>query len=885
MKNDYLKFILLFLLTLLLFCQYTFSQTVFSGQIIDTNKQPLQGVSVRVYELGSKSIKAFAISNSKGSYRINQNIDKDSIRLVVSMMGYKIEERLILKSNLNQDFVLSSQPIELQEVIVKTPPIRQSQDTISYDIKKFANATDRNLGDVLKKLPGIDVASDGTIKYNGESINKYYTEGKDLFQGNYKIANDNFRWQDVERIEVLENHQSVRMLTDIKFSEKAGLNVIFKEDAKAKWLKKIDAGIGKSTEDYLYENTLSLIRINKKTQSFSVLSNNNTGADLSSYTLTLTSDQSFETGSRSVLAKNANSLTSIVGLNPPSLDQRFFLNNQTHYVTTKNLWTVRKIYETVLNIDFLRDQQINKGSSETRYFLGKDTLSVRENQDNKYSKNQIEASLSIVANQPKYYFSNKLIVKSIWNNIDGNILNKTNDDVQTVLQDSKFDTKWVSDELKILKRSVTNNIFEIKMWAYYLDSPQSLNVALESKNQHLFQGVRIQKSFFNLYANFILNKKIKLNVKTGIEYSNQNLTSELTGFPSSKLVVDSSLLSGNQKLSYFRLFAETGYSIINDRFKLNFNLLMSVLYWKSIDRKRIYGEPRLSMSYLFDSKWTTNIGYSYSYRIAEINEFNSAFILSNYRNILRNEGQLPEIQTHLGSLSINFKDIVHFWFFNIRGGINEVRNNILPVQTADGIYLRQVKRFSENTTFSKNISSDVSKYIYEIKTKFTLGASVQNQQSIRLVSDNQLATIENMSKNISFGLNAKAINWLQTQFDVNYTNSTNNIKTNFTDSKVNFNKTNFRLQTDLFFSKQLNCGFEANKYLIESAGIQPRDYLFLDFSTTYRFKKSGFEMNLYARNLTNENSFQTINFADNSSSITDFMLRSRQVLLKFGFKF
>jgi len=44
-------------------------------------------------------------------------------------------------------------------------------------------------------------------------------------------------------------------------------------------------------------------------------------------------------------------------------------------------------------------------------------------------------------------------------------------------------------------------------------------------------------------------------------------------------------------------------------------------------------------------------------------------------------------------------------------------------------------------------------------------------------------------------------------------------------------------------------------------------------------------MNLFAKNLTNENSLQTINFANNSSSITNFMLRSRHILLKFGFKF
>ncbi len=883
MENDYLKCTLLLLLTL--FYQYTFSQTVLSGQIIDTNKQPLQGVSVRVYELRSTSIKAFAISNSKGSYRINQNIDKDSIRLVVSMMGYKIEERIISKSNLNQDFILSSQPIELQEVIVKTPPIRQSHDTLSYDIKKFANATDRNLGDVLKKLPGIDIASDGTIKYNGEAINKYYTEGKDLFQGNYKIANDNFRWQDVERIEVLENHQPVRMLNNIQHSDKAGLNVVFKEDSKAKWIKKLDAGLGRSTDNFLYENVLSLIRINKKTQTFSVLNNNNTGADLSLYARTLTSDLFFESGPRSVLSKNASPLTTIVGLNTPSLNQRFFLNNQSHFVTSKNLWTVRKIYETVLTIDFLKDQQINQGSSETRYFLGKDTLRVRENQNNTYQQNQIEGSLSVVANQPKYYFSNKLIVKSIWNNNDGNIQNTTNTNAQSILQGNKFDTQWVSDELRILKKSASNNVLEFKLWGYYLNTPQTLNVALGGQNQPIFQQATVQKSFLNFYLNFVLNRKIKLNIKTGAEYSNQNLNSQLRGFPSSKLVGDSSLLRGNQNLSYWRAFAETGYSIVSERFKFSLNLPVSFLYWQNVDKKRFYGEPRLSMSYIFSPKWTTNIGYSYNYRIAEINDFNNTFILSNYRNITRNDGQLPENQLHSGNFSINFKDVVHFWFFNVRAGMSEIKNNLIAVQTVDGIYLKQVKMLSDNVTFSKNLSSDVSKYLYEIKTKFTLGATVQNQQSVRLVSDNQFATIDNLSKNVSFGFNAKSISWLQTQFDINFGNSTNKIKTNVSESRVNFKKTNFRIQADLILSKQLSFDFEANKYMIESAGIQPQSYLFFDFSTTYRFKKSGFEMNLYARNLTNETSFQTINFADNSFSITDSMLRSRQILLKFGFKF
>jgi hypothetical protein len=137
-------------------------------------------------------------------------------------MGFVTEERLIKKTDLIQDFILTPQAIELREVIVKTLPVRISHDTISYDIKQFGNNADRNLGDVLKKLPGVELSENGTIKYNGEPINKYYTEGKDLFEGKYKIANDNFRWQDIERVEILENHQPINVLKDIIYSYKAG---------------------------------------------------------------------------------------------------------------------------------------------------------------------------------------------------------------------------------------------------------------------------------------------------------------------------------------------------------------------------------------------------------------------------------------------------------------------------------------------------------------------------------------------------------------------------------------------------------------------------------------------------------------------------------------
>lgn len=880
MKNTF------FLFCCLLLSHTIFSQTFLSGVILDDKNHPLQGVSVRVYEPNSKSLQTFAISNTKGSYRLNKPFQQDSVRLVVSLMGYKTQERIVDKNHLNQDFTLTPQAIELKEVIVKNPPLTQRHDTLSYDIKKFANSADRNLGDVLKKLPGVEVEQNGTVKYNGEAINKYYTQGKDLFEGKYKIANDNFRWQDVERVEVLENHQPIKLLTDIKPSTQAGLNVVFKESVKAKWIRKLEGGLGKNTDNFLYDNTLNIIRIGASTQSFSILKSNNVGTDLSASTASLTIEQLLDGGgsSYSVLQKNNRSLSSILGLNQPALDKRFFLFNQSHYLTSKNLWTLRKIYDTVLNVEFLKDKQQNEGFNENRYFLGKDTLNIREQQANHLSINQLEATLSVVANQPKYYFSNKFLFKTSWQYAEGSILNNSRNETQTIVQQNQFDTQWVSNELKMLKKNAHNHILELRAWGYYLNSPQTLN-AINEKQQITSQDIRLQKSFAQAYTNFILNKKVKLNVKAGIEYANQQFKSSLMGFPASKLVSDSSLLSTNQSLSYTRAFAETGYGIASERFKLNLSLPLSFLYWQELNKSHFYGEPKVMMSYLFSSKWSSNVNYSYNYTIAEINEFSQAFILSNYRNIERNNAQLPENQRHAANWSLNFKDVVSFWFFNTRVGINEFQSNLVSVQQNDGIYLSQTKMASVNGNQSLTLSSDLSKYIYEIKTKFTLSAFKQSQQSVRLLSDNQLANIQNGFYGLSFGVNSKFLKWLQTSLDIKTVRSQNKIRTDKLDTFTEAKKIELTFQNDFIISNRLTFGIEATNYLIENPNNRSQNYWFLDGSSTYHFKKKDIEISLYARNLTNEKSFQTISFMDNSSAITNFHLRPQQILLKCGFKF
>ena len=821
--------IVAFLSTLLHFSG--FSQFL-SGRVTDSQQRPLQGVSIRAYKSQENIIQSFAITDSKGQFQFNKPFLSDSIKLVVASMGFATVERFIKKTDLIQDFILSPQAIELKEVIVKTPPVRISHDTISYDIKQFGNNADRNLGDVLKKLPGVELSENGTIKYNGEPINKYYTEGKDLFEGKYKIANDNFRWQDIERVEILENHQPINVLKDIVYSPKAGMNVVFKESAKARWIKTLQVGGGFNEDNMLYDNTLNAIKIAKNNQSFSILKSNNVGTDLLASTQYLTISDLLDVSPQYLFLKVSRPLLSIIELSKPPINQKYLNFNQSHLFTSKNLWTLRKKYDVVLNIEYLKDKQANQGSLESQYFFGKDTLAVTERQDNAKNLNQLEGTLSIVANQPKYYFSNKLFVKTGWQNANGVIENYEVGKTQNVNQQNQYDTQWISDELKIQKKTASDNIIEFKALGYYLNSPQNLDILTNNQivRQNSLQDLRVRKSFFSFYANFLANKKLKLNTKIGAEYSNQSLFSNLSGFPSAKLIGDTSLLSNNQNLSYWRVFGETGYEVNKESFKLDFHLPVSFINWLNLNKNRFVIEPNLSMTYIFSAKWSSTFKYNFKYNIAEIDDFSNAFLLTNYRNIERNSGQIPDNQRHSASLRLNFKDMIHFWFMDAVIGLGESQSNILREQTNEGIYIKQVRIASENTTQNINSFLQASKYLHSIKTKFTINNSYEIRQSVRLFANNQPAKIEISSNITTFNVSSNPKKWLRLQFDINTTNTNNSVKTERQNTQNAFQQLDFKTKLDFIPTKNLTFGIEANKYQIEDGQNQMQRYLLMDCS-------------------------------------------------------
>ncbi|MDR1371009.1 MAG: carboxypeptidase-like regulatory domain-containing protein, partial [Dysgonamonadaceae bacterium] len=257
-----------------------FAQTEIKGVITgNENGKALSGISVTVQEKGSSGMLGYSITDEKGNYKLNFKSTSDSVKINFSGFNIKKESGMLRNHSQEFNFHLSSQDINLKEVKITPPKIRQIGDTLNYHVDGYKDENDRTIGDVLKKMPGIEVKESGAILVNNKPINKLYIENMDLLQGRYGIATNNIRANDVSTVQVLENHQPIKALKDKIWSDEAAINLKLKDSAKGTLIA--NGMLGAGVNPFLWNNELFSMFFTKGKQHVSTYKGNNTGDDVS----------------------------------------------------------------------------------------------------------------------------------------------------------------------------------------------------------------------------------------------------------------------------------------------------------------------------------------------------------------------------------------------------------------------------------------------------------------------------------------------------------------------------------------------------------------------------------------------------------------------------
>ena len=214
----------------------------YTGHVADKEDgAPVAGAIVTARDSLGKPL-GYTTTSASGDFVLRPRGGGTTAQLDFSTMGYR---RQSIPADAGRMLVLlTPEATGIREVTIRAPRLSFRGDTVSYNVSRFTEAQDRSIADVLRKMPGIEVAKSGEIRYNGQPINNFYIEGLDMLDGRYGQATNNIAPQDVASVEVMENHQPIKALKDIVFSDRAAINLRLKPHAKARWTGTLRGGAG-----------------------------------------------------------------------------------------------------------------------------------------------------------------------------------------------------------------------------------------------------------------------------------------------------------------------------------------------------------------------------------------------------------------------------------------------------------------------------------------------------------------------------------------------------------------------------------------------------------------------------------------------------------------
>ncbi|RYY57341.1 MAG: hypothetical protein EOO09_03060 [Chitinophagaceae bacterium] len=223
-----------------------------SGVAYDSiGSRRLPDVTVTVLRRSDSTLVSFNLSSSSGYFKIS-NLPDGDYRLLASHIGYHNSSRSFSITAAAREvdlgtLVMADKSVILSEVVVSSeaPPVTLVGDTVQYDADAFRTQPNANVEQLLKKMPGIQVERDGTIKANGETVKRILVDGKEFFGNDPKMATKNLPADAVDKVQMYDRRSDQSTLTgfDDGNSEKT-INLKLKESKKKGLFGKISAGAG-----------------------------------------------------------------------------------------------------------------------------------------------------------------------------------------------------------------------------------------------------------------------------------------------------------------------------------------------------------------------------------------------------------------------------------------------------------------------------------------------------------------------------------------------------------------------------------------------------------------------------------------------------------------
>lgn len=840
------------------------AQVNVSGTVVDKDSnEPLTGASVIVKGADGK-IKKYTTSKGDGGFAMSLP-SVTGCRLEVSMMSFA--KKTIPLDSVSFPLTVQLEPgtTLLKEVTVKADRIREQGDTITYNVGSFAQQQDRSIGDVLKRMPGINVEQSGKIQYQGEDINKFYIEGSDLLGGKYGIATNGISHEDVGAVEVMENHQPMQVLSGISFSDKAAINLKLKNKAKATWSFHGDAGGGYSWQPAgaIWDGELFAMAVMPNFQNITTFKTNNIGEDLSAQATDF------------FASRRGTDLSRYVGLSlpgVPNLSRKRTLFNRSALVSTNALWKLGR-GEFKAQIDYSFNRITAEAANVTTYFLNDGNRVVTEDRNGVDRTHSLSGKFIYELNQKTAFINNTLKTNFDWDDVQLGVTGSLPNDQTASLPDY-----YVGNDFKIIKRFNGKHLVTFISKNEWESLPQTLSVSINDGTMR--QHVKDNAFYTHESAAYAFSVKgITISLEGGVKGYFRSLNTELPDMPEEIPGETTNVLNTN----YFTVYATPKFEYWVKRVNFTLNAPVSFAHYtfdKALaNRSEAYFSPSLSMNWKPNNRFEMSVSGGTGRSPMDLNMIQPGYVMTNYRSFQRGVDDFYNSSSQRVSGRLSYKHTRRGLFANAFVMQSWSHNPYTLAQQLYGDYVVYSYTSAKSDGQMLMASGNIGKTLDFMRGSANINGSFSRNES-HLISENSSVNSVGTSWSAGAKINGSPLRWLS--FDYRFELASSRMSMNGINASWLGNMEN-ELLLNIMPHKKWEWHISGEHYRNELTSDQFKNVFLLDTKLIYKLNKR-LELSASLNNIFNQRTYNYTTYNQLTSFESQRRLRGRELLISISLR-
>lgn len=244
---------------------------IIKGTVTDSSRAAMPSATVMLMSAKDSSLVNFTVTDAQGGFEL-RNVSRGDYRVQITFVGFAPFSKSVLASDFVSPVVsvgeLQLQPAtkQLDEVLVmgEKAPVTVKRDTIEFNAGSFKTQANANVEDLLKKMPGIQVETDGSIRAQGEQVQRVMVDGREFFGRDPKLATRNLPADAVDKVQVFDKKSDQAVFTGIDDGQREKtINLELKEEKRNGAFGTLTAGGG---TDSRWQGRASINKFGKGSQ-------------------------------------------------------------------------------------------------------------------------------------------------------------------------------------------------------------------------------------------------------------------------------------------------------------------------------------------------------------------------------------------------------------------------------------------------------------------------------------------------------------------------------------------------------------------------------------------------------------------------------------------